>query len=115
MALNYKTLKKKLEETPLSSYELELIKDVENYIDGEILRQFDKSPYGEIAIDCSYTRFKYSPTAKAAITSLGVSRIPLMIAELEKRFIAANWVISYDLEDGMSMCGSDRMILKGSK
>ena len=115
MALKYKDLKKKLDDTPLSEYELARIADVENYIDKEIVRQFDKSIYREISIDFCYPNFTYSPTTKSSISDLGVSRIPLMKREIERRFRLAGWDITYRLDDGMSMCGADYMILKGKK
>jgi len=113
MALNYKDLKKQLDNTPLSEYELKRIKDVEDYIDKEILKQFDKSIYKEITIDYGYAGFRYSPISKSAINDIGVSRIPLMKKELELRFRLAGWEIAYRMDDGMSMYSADYMILKG--
>jgi len=115
MALNYKQLKKKLDETPLSLEELKMIDNVETYIDKEILTQFDKSIYGEISIDYCYPSFRYSPVTKSFISNLGVSRIPKMKAELERRFISAGWKIEYRLDDGSDRNGADYMILKGAK
>ena len=113
MALKYVDLKKKLDETPLNEYEKARIDEVENYIDKEILKQFDKSIYREISIDFAYPSFRYSPTTKSSISDLGVSRIPLMKKELENRFKSAGWEITYRMDDGTSMCGADYMILKG--
>jgi len=115
MAIKYKDLKRQLDNTPLSEYELKRIKDVEDYIDKEIVKQFDKSIYKEITIDYSYAGFKYSPITKSSINDLGVSRIPLMKKEIELRFRAAGWEIAYRMDDGMSMYSGDYMLLKGKE
>ena len=115
MALNYKELKKQLDATPLSNRELSLIRDVEEYIDAEIMKQFDKSIYREVNIDLVYVRFDYSPTLKKPISDLEVSRKPLMQENLINRYKDADWEVTYRLDEGMSMCGADYMILKGKK
>lgn len=115
MAIKYSELKEELENAPLSTIDLSLIKDVENYIDDQIIEKFDKSIYGEIRIDVCYINFKYSPTTKKSINNLGVSRIPKMKAELERRFKEAGWVITYEINDGYGACGADYMVLKGKK
>lgn len=114
MAVNFKELKKQLDSAPLTDKEYVLIDDVERYIDKQIIENYDKSIYHEVSIDMSYVRFSYSPVTKQMITDLGQSRIPKMKEELERRYRAAGWDITYKLDDG-SLCGGDYMILKGKK
>lgn len=115
MAINFKDLKHKLDSTPISEVELNLIKDVEDYIDEKIIENYDKSLYREVSIDMCYTRFSYSPKTKKSIVGLGQSRIPKLVAELERRYKTAGWEIRYHIDDGLegNMSGSDYMILKG--
>jgi len=115
MAINFKDLKHQLDTTPISEVELKLIKDVEDYIDAQILEKYDKSIYREVSIDMAYTRFSYSPKTKSMIQGLGQSRIPKLVAELERRYKVAGWEIKYHIDDGSegNMSGGDYMILKG--
>lgn len=112
MAINFKDLKHKLDTTPISEVELKLIQDVEDYIDEQILEEYDKTIYREVLIDMVYVRFSYSPKTKSSIQGLGQSRIPKMSNELERRYRVAGWDVTYRLDDG-SLAGSDYMILKG--
>jgi hypothetical protein len=110
MAINFLDLKQKLDDAPLNDVELELIKDVEDYIDKKIIDEYDKSIYGTIDIDIAYVNFNYSPKTKRSM-SLGVSRVPKMSKELKRRYKEAGWVITYRSDDGMN--GGDYMVLKG--
>lgn len=111
MAINYEELKKRVTTEPLSTEELNMIDKVEEYIDGEIIRQFDKSPYGDISIFLGIANFNYDPIAKAT-TFFGERRKSLMSKELNKRFKAAGWKIEYHLDDGPNMSGVDYWVLK---
>jgi len=111
MAIKFKDLKQKLDTTPITEEELVLIKDVEDYIDAQILEQYDKTIYREVVIDMSYVEFRYSPRTKSMIQGLGLSRIPKMRNELQGRFKNAGWEITYRSDEGMM--GGDYMILKG--
>lgn len=115
MAVKFKELRKKLESTPLTEDELILIKNVEDYIDEIIVEKYDQSLYHEVSIDMAYTRFSYSPKTQSIIQGLGQSRIPKMVAELERRYKVAGWEIKYHIDDGLegNMSGGDYMILKG--
>lgn len=111
MAINFKKFKEKLETTPINEREYRLIDELENYIDKKIVEEYDKTIYQEISIDMSYVNFNYSPVTKTQIENLGLSRIPMMRTELEKRYYKAGWIISYRSDDGIH--GGDYMVLKG--
>lgn len=111
MAIKFKDLKEKLDTTPLNEKEMSLIKDVEDYIDEQILEKYDKTVYRTVRIDMCYVNFSYSPKTRSSIQDLGQSRIPKMKKELLKRYDVAGWDITYESNDGIM--GGDWMILKG--
>lgn len=116
MAIKYKDIKNKLESDPLTEGELILIRQAEENIDEEIVKQFgEKYSYGEIRIHLGTATFDWSPFSKKIITHLKEPRKHLMYLELEKRFKDAGWVskIHIDDEGGMNSC--NYWILKGKK
>ena len=115
MAITRKTIRdkfKKAKEAPFTKEELEYISEAENYIDKELEKQFD-NPYGT-NIDLTIARFSYSPTRNKAIEDVKSYRKDAMARELEYRYKAAGWRISYHFDDdldGPNMSGGDYMIL----
>ena len=99
MAIKYQELKKKVTTEPFTTDELNMIDKVEKHIDNEIIRQFDKSPYGDISIFLGIPNFDYDPIEKKP-TTFGTIRKSLMSKELNKRYKAAGWKIEYHLDDG---------------
>jgi len=112
MALKHKDLLTKLKSEPLSTNELKIIKEVEDYIDKEIKKQF----YGKsVNIDLSVAKFKYNPNTRPQIV-LAEPRRVLMSKELDKRYKAAGWKIKFhidDMLDGPNMSGGDYWVLSG--
>lgn len=117
MAINYKEIKEKLERAPLTPEEINLINEAEEYIDGEIVKNFGGSTYGEIFVELQIPNFSYSPKQKKAL-NLKHTRATLMQKELEARYKKAGWKITISYDDGLdgpNMSGPDYWILKGGK
>ena len=113
MAVNYKDLKEKSKNSPLTSTELSIIDEVEKYIDKEIYRQY-KSSGDQIYIDLCYVNFSYKPGG--AIQNLGYDRTSLMRKELEGRYKKAGWKMNVKMDDGLdgpNFSGPDYWILSG--
>lgn len=114
MAIKYQDIKEKLKTDPLTESELVLIRQAEEHIDSEIVKQFDGSySYGEVRINLGTAQFEWSPVTKTSLTNLKQSRKHLMFLELEKRYKEAGWdtKVKIDTEGGMNTC--DYWILKG--
>ena len=114
MAIKYKEIKKKLESDPLTEKELNLIRQAEEDIDKEIVKQFgEKYSYGEIRIHLGTAKFDWSPVTKKSIEDLKEPRKYVMFCELERRYKEAGWEskVVIDTEGGINSC--DYWILKG--
>jgi hypothetical protein len=114
MAIKYKDIKKKLETDPLTESELVLIRQAEEHVDSEIVKQFGEScSYGEVRINLGTAQFEWSQVTKTSLANLKQPRKHLMFRELEKRYKEAGWVtkIHIDTDGGMNSC--DYWILKG--
>jgi hypothetical protein len=99
MAIKYKDIVSKLENDPLTSDELLLIQEAEDFIDGEIKEKFGNHYY-EISFDGGIIGFNYSPKRKKHI-DLKTPRKNLMQKELLKRYSDAGWKVefSYDIDN----------------
>lgn len=89
MAIKFQELKHKLENDPLTQEELNVIADVEKFIDVEIQKVFGKNYY-EAWIDKSIVNFDFNPVTKKHIDVKQPRRF-VMRNELEKRYEAAGW------------------------
>lgn len=113
MAIQFKILNDKLENAPLSEEELVKVKTVEEFVDGEILKQFNG---GVIEVDLNKVDFTKSDTGWR--NNIAPYRAQLMRNELEKRYKNAGWKISVRLDDGLdgpNRSGPDYWILTGKK
>jgi len=107
MAIEYKTVKDKLEKTPLTETELSIINTVEKYIDTEITKQFKCD---DVRINLRIPDFSYeiSLTAQRDIPAF---RQNLMKKELETRYEKAGWIVTKDYNDDVP----DYWVLTGKK
>ena len=115
MALNFKELNDKLNDDPLTPEELQYIKNAEEYIDGEIVKQF-RCTYG-ISIDLSIPDFESCPKMKKSLNLKSVRR-KKMRQELDLRYNKAGWNIKVSYDDGLdgpNMSGSHSWILTGKE
>jgi hypothetical protein len=114
MAIKYKDIKSKLETDPLTNEELVLIRQAEEHIDSEIVKQFgEKYSYGQVKIHLGTAQFEWSPVTKTLLTNLKEPRRRVMFLELEKRYKEAGWDTKVDLDDEGSMNSADYWTLKG--
>ena len=114
MAIKYKDIKKKLETDPLTESELVLVRQAEEHVDSEIIKQFgERSSYGEVRIHLGTAKFEWSPVTNTLLSNLKEPRKYLMFLELERRYKEAGWIskVEIDTEGGMNSC--DYWILKG--
>lgn len=114
MAIKVEDAKKNLkvkERAPLTEEELKYVKLVEKFIDDEIVKQFEKSE--EVRIFLYYANC-YTHIVTGQKTDFATYRQEKMADEIENRFKAAGWKITYDLDDGLdgpNMSGADYMVL----
>lgn len=114
MAIKFKDIKEKVEKSPLTTEELQLITEAEEYIDAEILKYYGSSPYG-ISIELTIPSFEYSPKQKKGI-NIKYPRKKLMQDELEMRYKKAGWKITIQYDDGLdgpNRSGPDYWVLTG--
>jgi hypothetical protein len=112
MALKHKELSDKLKKDPLTTYESNVIDEVETYIDSEIQRQFTGR---DVRIDLLIPHFDYDPVKKE-VRKLSQPRKDVMRKELDKRYRKAGWKITIEYDDGLdgpNMSGPDLWILSG--
>lgn len=115
MAVTRKQIEDKFreaKEAPFTKEELQYISEAEQYIDAELEKNFDTN-YGT-HIGLAITTFNYSPARKKSIDDVKSYRKQAMTHELERRYKAAGWKISYHYDDGLdgpNMSGADYMIL----
>jgi len=119
MAIDFKEKFASLKQNDLSSLtaiELQYIKDVENYIDSEIVKKISTDNI-EVWIDICYVNFSYNPlTKKPYNNSMTSTRKSVLQSNLLKRYEHANWKISWHIDDGLdgpNMSGGDYLILTG--
>jgi hypothetical protein len=114
MALKYSELKKKEVETPLTPEEIQLIDEAENYIDGEIRKQWTS---GSVDIDLCYANFDYHPGKSGHDHSIDLSnyRKSKMTKELTRRYDVAGWKAKVEIDDSGSMNERDLWILTPKK
>ena len=117
MAIDFKqkiTELKLKDKAELTQDELGYIKTIEDYIDSEIERKLSTDNL-EICIDKTYIKFFYNPATKKQFPSMTNARKSILTAELLSRYEKANWLISWQLDDGLdgNMSGGDYLILKG--
>ena len=118
MAVNFKerlSLLRMKDMEPLSVDELKIIKVVEDYIDGEIIKKLT-TDNKNIWIDKCYVEFNYNPISKKAfVPSMTNTRKHFLTKTLLDRYLDADWEISWHIDDGLegNMSGGDYLILKG--
>jgi len=97
---------------PLSSEELVYVKIIEDYIDSQIEAKLS-TDNREVWIDIVYARFTYNPISKKPFPNMTNNRRSFLTTELLKRYVEANWLIKWQLDDGMdgNMSGGDYLIL----
>jgi len=103
MALEFKNVKEKLETTPLTNEELEIISEVERFIDDKIESNFDNRP---LYFNLSIVQFQLGLNGRILI--IKQTRRNLMYKELENRYLKAGWKVSIDDDQG-----NQDWILKG--
>lgn len=97
---------------PFTEQELKYIAEAEQYIDAELEKNFDSN--SGTHIDLTIARFSYSMITKKTIDDVKPYRKEAMTRELERRYKAAGWRITYHYDDGLdgpNMSGPDYMIL----
>lgn len=112
MAVKFQDVDGKLRKSPLTTEELTMIDNVEEYIDSFIRENYT----GEsVSIDLQIVDFQYDPVKKQS-RSLPQARRKMMRQELEKRYKDAGWKISIDIDDvfdGPNVSGPDYWNLTG--
>lgn len=93
MAIKFKDIKSRLENDPLTKDELDLIYEVEQWIDEEIQKTFGKTYY-EAWIDKSIITFNWNPATKKHI-DVKEPRRHAMRKELERRYNLAGWKLEW--------------------
>jgi hypothetical protein len=101
---------------PLSQEELGYVKIIEDYIDSQIESKLS-TDNGEVWVNIVYTRFAYNPVLKKPFPNMTNTRRSFLTDELLKRYEDANWLIKWQIDDGMdgNMSGGNYLILKGMK
>jgi len=119
MAIDFKTqfvLSKALDREPLTSEEETYIKEVEDFIDEQIIKEIstDKT---EVWIDKAYVSFVYNNVnKKRQYKPMTNARRNLLQETLLKKYKEKNWKIKWHIDDGLdgsNMSGGDYLILKG--
>jgi hypothetical protein len=113
MAIEYKQLKDKLEKAPLTHEELNLVQEVENFIDEEISRKFKGD---SVYIELKIADFSRRPTFTVPNDNLAEARRILMRKELVSRYEKAGWKQEVRLDDGLdgpNRSGPDYWVLTG--
>lgn len=111
MAIKYKTVKDKLEKTPLSEFELQIIDFVERDIDKIISDTFRGE---DIKIELSVANFTRNSNGK--VIDLPKFRQGMMMRELERRYHEAGWETSVLIDDSRGMNQNpDYFVLRGKK
>lgn len=112
MALEYKKLNDKLENTPLTLEELKMVDKVEGYIDKQITKHFKGY---EVKIELVIVDFKYDIDIEK-ISNLPDARKYSMRKEIDKRYKEAGWKVSVEIDDGLdgpNMSGPDYWVISG--
>jgi len=113
MAVRYKELVKKQKEDPFTLVELDIIAELEDYIDKKILAE--KNPYSDIRIQRCIAEFDYDVVNEKKHTMSDI-RKDKMFKELNGRFKDAGWKWKLHIDDGLdgpNMSGPDYWILSG--
>ena len=113
MAIEYKEIKEKLDTAPLDERELNIIWDIEGYIDKEITTKFGGD---YISLEPRLINFHYDPTGTyGSYSGIKSPRKVLMTIELKRRFEDAGWEWELDEgeDDGPSRPAIDYWHLKG--
>tara|TARA_R110000772_G_scaffold74129_2_gene161593 strand:+ start:2424 stop:2801 length:378 start_codon:yes stop_codon:yes gene_type:complete len=122
MAIKYKDMAIRQEErintlktAPFTDEELAIIKEVEDYIDGIILKIYEGWP---IKIFLHYANFttKVDLDSSPRTHNLNHIRRLKMYKELKNRYNEAGWNCREDLDDGLdgpNMSGNDYLVLTG--
>ena len=94
--------------------ELGYIKSIEDLIDAKIEKELS-TDNNEIWIDKNYVKFNYNPITKNQFPNMTNTRKLVLTNELLSRYEKANWLLSWQIDDGMdgNMSGGDYLILKG--
>jgi len=96
MAIEYKEIKARLNNGPLTDSELKVISDVEGYIDKKIESEFDGD---YISLEPRVIEFNYDPLNRYdSFSGIKSPRKKLMTIELKRRFEEAGW--KWKLEEG---------------
>ena len=86
---------------PFTPEELELISDVEEYIDAKIVEHVSKTARIEIKIDECYCLFRYSPRKYDLTSTIADVRSRAMALELRRRYAEAGWKINAEIAESM--------------
>ncbi len=121
MAIDFKTqfvLSKALDRKPLTSEEETYIKEVEDFIDEQIIKEIN-SDKTEIWIDKAYVSFwNNNVNKKRQYKPMTNARRNLLQETLLNKYKEKNWEIKWHFDDGLdgpNMSGGDYLILKGIK
>jgi hypothetical protein len=108
MAINFKSLDDKFRNEPLKKDELQVIKEVEDYIDRELTSKYIGEP---IKINLSIVKFQRTLDLKFG-RNIPPYRSGLMYDELIDRYYNAGWYTEEELNDDGP---NDYWVLKGKK
>lgn len=108
MAIKYKEIIYKLENDDLSLNELKYIDVIEEYMDKEILKQFEN---GVIKIFLGYASLKQNPNGNSPF-NLNEIRRNIMFTELKDKYTRAGWTVTTEHNDGLN--ASDYLVLTGN-
>lgn len=111
MAITFKEVDDKLRNSPLDTNELAIIKEVEDYIDKEIKRNYNGY---SVKIDLPIARFEKTISQDSGRNLVDVRR-KLMITELKRRFEEAGWKYNDEMGDSHSMYSPDYWVLSGEE
>ncbi len=111
MAIKFKELNDKLENSPLSKNEYDIIKTVEDYIDSIIEDHFNGGP---IKIELTIANFEQTINRDNQ-RYLPDARRLLMYKELKRRYKEAGWLYEEDIADSRDTYQQDYFVLKGNK
>ncbi len=109
MAVKFKDVKKKIESDVLTADEKNIIKNIEDWIDNIIIREFDNEP---IEIHLPIADFTYNPFPEER-SVLRRSRSKLMRKELDRRFNEAGWEVTIRIGPPSDLNDLDFWVLTG--
>lgn len=109
MAIKFKELNDKLEKSPLSKDELDIINTVEKHIDTVIEKRFNGEP---IKIELTIANFEQT-ISRDSKRDLPEARRLLMYKELTQRYKEVGWKSKEDISDFRDTYQQDYWVLSG--